>query len=179
MIVLVIGKPDSGKSKRAEELAMTLAGENKKLYLATMIPYGEEGAKRVEKHRKMRDGKGFVTIECQTDLEELSTHKEIGENVTCLLECVSNLAGNEMYKDAQKYWSIDQLKDKITHDIISLSEKIENMVIVTNKFELEESFDEDTIRYVELVNNVNEALKGYADRIYDITGEEWQIYENN
>ena len=32
MIVLVIGKPDSGKSKRAEELAMTLAGDNKKIY---------------------------------------------------------------------------------------------------------------------------------------------------
>ena len=51
MMILVVGSPDSGKSVKAEELAAELSGNEKKIYLATMIPFGEEGAARVEKHR--------------------------------------------------------------------------------------------------------------------------------
>ncbi len=43
MVDLIIGTPDSGKSKRAEDLALKLSGDGKRIYLATMDPFGEEG----------------------------------------------------------------------------------------------------------------------------------------
>ena len=46
MIIVVIGTPDSGKSALAEKLCCELAGSMKKKYIATMVPYGEEGLKR-------------------------------------------------------------------------------------------------------------------------------------
>ena len=58
-MMLVIGTPNSGKSEMAEKLVMEYmnADENgsykrASLYVATMIPYKEEGANRVKKHRK-------------------------------------------------------------------------------------------------------------------------------
>ena len=40
--------------------------------------------KRIERHRKMRDGKGFRTVECYTDLSEITESAD-----TILLECMS------------------------------------------------------------------------------------------
>ena len=53
MLILVTGGSASGKSEYAEQcITMLHKGKNTLLYLATMQPYGEEGAARVEKHRK-------------------------------------------------------------------------------------------------------------------------------
>ena len=68
MTVLIIGYPESGKSELAENMVMEMAAPGDRVYLATMIPYGDEGASRVEKHRKMREGKGFETIEAPFDI---------------------------------------------------------------------------------------------------------------
>ena len=38
------------------------------LYIATMRPFGAETQKKIERHRRMRAGKGFQTLECYGDL---------------------------------------------------------------------------------------------------------------
>ena len=42
------------------------------IYVATMRPFDEEGEKRIERHRRMRDGKGFLTVECYEKMERLA-----------------------------------------------------------------------------------------------------------
>lgn len=73
MIHLITGGSASGKSAYAE--AQAVAAGKMRYYIATMRPYGTEGEKRVAKHRAMRAGKGFFTIECYTDLESVSLEK--------------------------------------------------------------------------------------------------------
>lgn len=73
MIITVKGGQESGKSARAEEILTELAGPGKMYYVATMIPYGQEGQERVARHRKMRDGKGFRTLEIPVDMSEANT----------------------------------------------------------------------------------------------------------
>ena len=63
MFALIFGGSGSGKSEYAEKLSCELAQKNEKYYIATMIPYGEEGKKRVERHKKLREGKDFYTID--------------------------------------------------------------------------------------------------------------------
>ena len=92
MFILVTGGSGSGKSEFAENIAMKLGG--KMLYVATMKPYDDECLKRIERHRKMRDGKGFRTVECYTDLSEITESAD-----TILLECMSNLTANVMFSD--------------------------------------------------------------------------------
>ena len=45
MFALIFGGSGSGKSEYAEKLSCELAQKNEKYYIATMIPYGEEGKK--------------------------------------------------------------------------------------------------------------------------------------
>ena len=66
MLCLVIGGSASGKSEYAERHVCALPG--RRIYAATMQPFGEEGRQRIARHRKLREGKGFVTIEVPADL---------------------------------------------------------------------------------------------------------------
>lgn len=95
MIYLVTGGSGSGKSAYAEAMVMQ-SGRGKRYYLATMEVLGEEGKKKVERHKKFREGKGMITIERPRGLWGLVLDK--GEN-TVLLECMANLAANELFAD--------------------------------------------------------------------------------
>ena len=70
MITLIMGGSGSGKSAYAEDYALAQAGESSKYYIATMQIYDAEGQRKVERHRRLRAGKGFVTIEQPTDIAE-------------------------------------------------------------------------------------------------------------
>lgn len=169
MIYLVLGTPDSGKSRKAEDLVTELAADGPKYYIATMIPFGEPGKERVKKHRKMREGKGFETIEKTLKVHELIGELEAPEEATCLLECMSNLIGNEMHEKENLSKSCEELTQYITESVMSLAGKVKNMVIVANSFPLEgEGYDEDTRKYVRIVDMVNKNLKSRMDKTYEL-----------
>ena len=63
MMVLVTGGSGSGKSAYAENRVMQF-GDGSRIYIATMFPFDEESHRRIARHRKMREGKGFTTKEC-------------------------------------------------------------------------------------------------------------------
>ena len=62
-----------------------------------MIPFGKETEEKIARHRKLRAGKGFETIECYTDLKKAAEILQTKETGSVLLECMSNLVANEMY----------------------------------------------------------------------------------
>ena len=70
MMTVVTGGSGSGKSAFAEDKIVSF-GPAKRIYSATMHPYDEESHKRVARHRKMRAGKGFETVESYTGLKNL------------------------------------------------------------------------------------------------------------
>ena len=70
MMILVTGGASSGKSAYAEQVACALPAPH--FYLAAMKPFGEEGARRIARHRALRAGKGFITIECYDGLDAVA-----------------------------------------------------------------------------------------------------------
>ena len=184
MMTLIVGVPDSGKSALAEEIVLEQSCEGKRIYIATMIPFGEEGRQRVIRHRKLREGKGFFTIEAPVEvLESASAVQGIGD-ATCLLECVSNLVGNVMHDGAGKEMpdlgqdrasALDDLVvERVVSDIKGLCGLCKNLVVVTNSFPRDDtSYDDDTIRYVKLVDQVNKELMGISDRLYEFREGAW------
>ena len=94
---MINGGSGSGKSAYAEECIVRMSQGLSRYYLATMQVYGEEGRKKVERHREMRKEKGFVTIEQQTRLEDAVSRIENPGKSSVLLECMSNLTANEMF----------------------------------------------------------------------------------
>ena len=69
MMILVSGGSKCGKSGYAESLFNNY--RERKIYLATMRPFGDEAALAIERHKKMRSEKGFSTIEKFTDIDGL------------------------------------------------------------------------------------------------------------
>lgn len=175
MITLIIGTPDSGKSEQAEELALK-TGDQVRYYLATMKVMDEAARERVAKHRAQREGKGFVTIERERGIVDVADLLDDGPSSTVLLECISNLVGNEMHDGMQ--WDrlqdpFDALGDRFVETIVSeimhLAKCVHHLIIVTNTYASEDSgYDDDTILYVKLLNRVNERLILVADRMIDL-----------
>lgn len=173
MFTLIVGKPDSGKSYLAESLCLKKAQEREKYYIATMIPFGKEGEERVKKHRAMRQGKGFETLEWPRNLEDKITQMDFSK-ATVLLECMSNLVGNEMYDEGNKDKSIEELTVKIVTSVMKLNQASEDLFVVTNVFALDDAtYDDETRKYVKLVENVNEELRKTCDCIYEYKEGVW------
>ncbi len=102
MMTVITGVSASGKSEYAERRASELADGGALYYAATMEPYGEEGRQRVERHRRLREGKGFVTIECYRGIGRALDGVDAADRreATVLVECMSNLLANEMFSRA-------------------------------------------------------------------------------
>ena len=178
MILLVTGGSASGKSEYAENRALQLAKtEQKKLiYLAAMKPLGEEAAKRIERHRQLRAGKGFETVERYTDIEglcrdeslEAETFRQKAKDAVVLLECMSNLVANELFvKDGMAH--MDQTAGKILNGVSRLKEQCAHLVIVTNEvFSDGMLYDEWTRNYIKCLGIVNQYLSQMADQVIEV-----------
>lgn len=180
MITLVLGGSGSGKSAYAEHL---LDGKTNKYYIATMQVYDAEGEKKVARHRRLRAGKGFVTIEQPRDIGEVDFSKRAqqameppdraGQNVTerprcALLECMSNLVANEMFAE-NKIRLRDEVTAQILDGIEALNRQLEHLLIVTNNvFEDGISYEETTAEYIEVMGQVNERLAAMADTVIEV-----------
>ena len=181
MIRMIVGTPNSGKSQRAEDLACALAGEEPKWYVATMVPLGEGGQQRIQRHRQMRQGKGFITKECPYALGRLveEVRTETHSPKVCLVECMSNWIGNALYAPEYQNWSEEEIQTMILHEVQSLGEAFPELILVTNVFPLEDpSYDAETKRYVQVVQDVNEALKVRVDQYEQLEKGDWKQYEN-
>ena len=122
----------------------------------------------MERHREMRKEKGFVTIEQQTRLEDAVSRIENPGKSSVLLECMSNLAANEMFSREQPV-DRETVIAKILQGIEVLRKQADPLVIVTNNvFEDGIAYDSATIEYIEALGRVNERLAAEADEVVEV-----------
>lgn len=167
MMTLIIGGSGSGKSAFAEQYLVEIAEEEKKYYFATMKIYGEEGRKKVERHRMQRAGKGFKTIECPVDMEKAV--QEMTEHpASVLLECMSNLVANEMFSGEIPCHK-DEVVQKVVKGIQYLNERTAHLVIVTNNvFEDGVRYHKESINYMEALGEINRHLAEMAEHVVEV-----------
>lgn len=202
MFLVVTGGSGSGKSEYAERRVLEL-GPGHRIYVATMQCFDEESQKRVQRHRRMRAGKGFVTLERPLDLKGLEIRNLPGEllekvsgypagskgefsekasgcfgeaeekasenascQVTVLLECMSNLAANEMFAPGG---SRERTVEEIKRGIDRLIGTCDNLVVVTNEVCSDGIlYDPDTVAYQEALGQINCWLAGAADEVVEV-----------
>ncbi len=203
MIYLITGGSGSGKSAYGEKLAADRYREAQKIhkeraglyYVATMFPYDEESRKRIERHRKMRDGKGFQTVECFCHLSGLwDDHEDIfakgaGENIgksrenVFLLECMSNLLANEMYMEKGQIKGMgEELSEKAREAIIEpikyLAQNAHSLIVITNEVFSDGNYvekipdtahgEDGTYRYCRLLGEINCLLAKEAEAVVEV-----------
>ena len=121
---------------------------------------------KVDRHHRLRQGKGFTTIEQPTALEQAASQME--PEAAVLLECTSNLTANEMFSGEQP---VDRqtVITKILQGIEVLRKQADPLVIVTNNvFEDGIAYDSATIEYIEALGRVNERLAAEADEVVEV-----------
>lgn len=190
-MIVVTGVSGSGKSEYAENRAAALAGGGPLYYVAAMEPYGEEAARRIRRHRSLRAGKGFTTLECYRDIARVTDM--IGASrcreATVLVECMSNLLANEMFSaetgsagqsdtertegSAEKHQvsaeTAEKFADKIAHDILFLNERCGHLVVVTNEvFADGISYENETMVYIKSLGRLNRALVQAAEEAVEV-----------
>lgn len=159
MLALITGGAASGKSEYAEQLAVRLgkASGGKLLYLAAMIPYGEEAEQRIQKHRAARKETGFSTVERYLGLKGC----QIPEGAVVLLECMSNLLANEMYENGG---AGGNAVEAILSGVDAVLCRAAHLVIVTNTVDADGAeYGASTLDYLEKLAELNHCLAKKAD----------------
>ena len=172
MLHIVYGGSASGKSSYAESFAMSLQGEGRLLYIATMYPYkwntteiDPETMQRIERHRAMR-----ITIR---HVEHIVAKRQD----VLMLECMSNLLANEMYLEPDSNAGSDMaetmspVSNKIVQALIDLSTRVQELVIVTNDVFSDGgslTYDESTREYVKNLAEINCALAREAATVTEV-----------
>ncbi len=179
MIYFITGKPNSGKSLKAEELALSV-GDPVRIYVATMQVKDDAGRERVNKHVRQREGKGFETVEIPYGMHKLYPYLENGSQTTVLLEDLSNLVGNEMYENPEGKKLLtgniqgnlkalenaaQKLAGKITEELCDLAKKVHCLIIVSAEYEISEQYDEETNTYISILNTLNDKVKKISDKV--------------
>ena len=160
MLTLVIGGSGSGKSTYAENLLKNAPG--RKLYIACMQPYGPEAEARIARHRAMRAGKGFETVERYTDIGGLT----LPADGTALVECLCNLTANEMFEPEGVG---EGVAEKVIADVLQLAPQCRELVVVTNDIMSAGSdYDAATRAYMQALGTINAALSRKADRVLEL-----------
>lgn len=157
MFTLVIGGAASGKSEYAEVHALTLPG--RRVYLATMEPFGMEARARIAQHHRTRAGKGFETVERYTYLAGL----RLPDGANILLECLGNLMANELYSpqgggSQAALAGVEHLLSRSAH-----------LTVVTNEVcSGGTDYAGDTLRYMRELARLNRALAAQADLVVEV-----------
>ncbi|MCX7614499.1 MAG: bifunctional adenosylcobinamide kinase/adenosylcobinamide-phosphate guanylyltransferase [Clostridiales bacterium] len=161
MLSLVIGGAASGKSEYAESLAINYRID-RRIYLATMIPYDEECTARIARHREMRKEKGFQTVECYHSLFDVT----IPKGSVVLLECLSNLVANEMYAPNG---ARENTKEAIVLGVNRICKNAEHVIIVSNDvFSSGELYESETMKYCKMLSAVNRDIAEMSDKVIEV-----------
>ena len=170
MKILIVGGSGSGKSEYAERLAVarscgdgaSRAASSARIYIATMEPFGAEGAARIARHREMRRERGFTTIERFTDLRGL----ELPPCSVALLEDIGNLAANELFSGGGDG---EAVSTRIVDGALCLAAQCETLIVVSNDIlRAADEFDAEMQQYLAIIGTVNRRLAREFDEVYEV-----------
>lgn len=160
MRYLLTGGSGCGKSYFAERLAMKF--ELPRYYLAAMRPVCEEDRQRIIRHRALRRGKNFETIERYADLGGLT----LPSKGVILLECLCNLTANEIFDpDGAGENAVTSIIDGVKN----LERQSEVLIAVTNDVSSEGGKrDILTEKYLEALCLINRKLAARFENVYEL-----------
>ena len=135
MRIFISGGCKSGKSFYAQHLATAQRMTNKReslYYIATMKPVDTEDDERILRHRREREGWGFITIEQPFDIERILD--KCDHNGSFLLDSLTALLANEMFppNDIPDGRINGHTADKITTALLQITNNIRDIVFISD-----------------------------------------------
>ena len=188
-LIYVTGGAKSGKSKFAEDLLLNMNnGNQKNIYLATSLIYDEEMDIKVSLHKKRRQDR-WITVEGYKNFYEslekkfveiYSKKKEIYEKDifinNMIVDCLTNMISNIIFENIDIEWSnpakdqiekCDEVIEKEVEKLIEISQKFENVIIVSNELGMGIVPSYPLGRYFrEIAGKMNQKIAEIADEVF-------------
>ncbi len=162
MLIFVYGGSGSGKSAFAEDLCVKLCQGKKMYYIASMENTDSETDRKIKRHQKARSGRNFETIECPVGLKNV----KLKERTTVIIECLSNLAANEMFSEKGCKKNVVQ---NVVEGVKNIAAQSENVVIVSNDiFGGGNSYDRLTLEYMRVLGDINYILAALCQEAVEV-----------
>ena len=162
MNLLVIGGCASGKSAFAESAAQKLGGSL--VYVATMPVVSPEDAKKVERHHRLREGKGFVTLERQGHLAGLPDN-----GGTILIESIETYVANIMFAPGADPLDTARWAEELKSELEPIILRNNNTVWVSSSVDCDGiQYSQETEAYKKVLNDINCYLAEKSDAVIEM-----------
>ncbi len=163
-----MGGSKSGKSAFAQDLAVSLSGNGKRYYVATMIPADGEDRERIRRHVADRAGLGFETLEQGRELPLCLNRADC--RGTFLLDSVTALLMNEMYPDPVT-WKMDTgAGSRTAESLTEFAKKIQNGVFVVDDLSGDPViYDPETEAFRKMLSQCQRALAALCDTVVEVS----------
>ena len=188
-LIYVTGGAKSGKSKFAEDLLLNMNnGNQKNIYLATSLIYDEEMDIKVSLHKKRRQDR-WITVEGYKNFYEslekkfVEIYSKKKENYekdifinNMLVDCLTNMISNIIFENIDIEWSnpakdqiekCDEVIENEVEKLIEISQKFENVIIVSNELGMGIVPSYPLGRYFrEIAGKMNQKIAEIADEVF-------------
>lgn len=162
MSTFISGGCKNGKSFYAQRIASESGSPL--YYIATMIPHDSEDDARILRHQQERDGWGFETLECGTNILSCLDHAD--PKGSFLLDSVTALLSNEMFQPDGFH---PEAPEKLARELCELVRRAPNIVLVSDTIYSDAAlYDEWTEAYRRGLAFIDRALARVCDRVIEV-----------
>jgi len=173
MSTFISGGCKNGKSFYAQRIAKEAGSPL--YYIATMIPHDSEDDARILRHRQERDGWGFETLECGSDILSCLDHAD--PNGSFLLDSVTALLSNEMFAPDGFH---PEAVGKLANELCEFVRRAPNTVLVSDFIYSDAAFyDEWTEAYRRGLAQIDRALANACDRVIEVVNGQIICYKGD
>ena len=176
MTVFISGGAKSGKSSLAQDLAVALANGGKHYYVATMISTGAEDDERIRRHIADREGMGFETVECFTDV--MACLKTADREGTFLVDSVTALMQNAIFP-AEKNYEIDLAAAQHCADrLVEFAGAVKHVVFVSDYIYADaRRYSESTEAYRKALADADRRLAKLCDTVVEVSVGQYFVHK--
>ncbi|MBA3035509.1 MAG: bifunctional adenosylcobinamide kinase/adenosylcobinamide-phosphate guanylyltransferase [Desulfobacterium sp.] len=158
-ITLITGGCKSGKSRHALELADNVKGD-RKLFVATCIPFDDEMKERIRRHQEERS-KTWHTLEVPVLLSETISEWSAKSDII-LIDCLTLWINNIMFQHPD----IDKVTDNIQNLVSSIKNSCCPVVLVSNEVGSGIVPDNELARFFrDAAGLVNQKIASISDKV--------------
>ena len=174
MTYFISGGAKNGKSTLAQNLAVAL-GE-KRYYIATMISTGHEDDDRIRRHIADRDGMGFETVECFTDI--MQCLKTADKNGVFLVDSVTALVQNALFSAEKNYEMDVSAAERCGDSLVEFAGAVHHVVFVSDYIYSDaERYSESTEMYRKCLADIDRRLAKVCDTVVEVSAGQYLVHK--
>ena len=176
MTLFLSGGAKCGKSSLAQDLALALAKDGKRYYVATLIPSGEEDRARIRRHIADRDGMGFETVECFRNI--LDCLDVADPDGVFLVDSVTAMVQNSLFPVEKNYEMDLDAASRCADELVAFAKRVRHVIYVSDYIYSDaERYSESTEAYRKCLADIDRRLAQACDTVVEVSAGQYFVYK--